>query len=118
MKRDMDLVRKLLIEIERCDTGSGQPMQFSDFCPDQQKLYGHLKLLDEASLIEGHDLPSTQYMPSRLTWSGHEFLSAVRDENIWTKTKDKLSEVSGAVTLDIVKAIALSFLKAKLGLPL
>jgi predicted transcriptional regulator len=119
MKRDMDLIRTLLFEIERSDNGIGNPLKFTIDGVDKAILYGHLKMLDEAGLIEGNDFRgsnSSIYFPGRLTWAGHEFLDAVRDANIWKKTLRKLSETSGSASLDIVKALAVSFVQQQLGL--
>jgi hypothetical protein len=49
-----------------------------------------------------------------LTWLGHDYLDAVRDEGIWHKTKKAVSETGGSATLEIVKALALGFVKKKI----
>jgi hypothetical protein len=49
----------------------------------------------------------------RLTNDGHDFLAAVRDDDVWSKTKSEAKKVGG-VTLDMLTEIAKSLLKAKL----
>ncbi len=45
----------------------------------------------DGCLIEAIDLSAMEgpsFKPRCLTWQGHEFLDAVRDKDIWTKTLD------------------------------
>ncbi|MFQ5564532.1 MAG: DUF2513 domain-containing protein [Parvularculaceae bacterium] len=116
----MDLIRKILLAIEKEDDGSGRwidDLKLSEV--DEKILVGHLFLLDEAGLLEGCDASSSDgpaYNVNRLTWCGHDFLDAIRDENTWNKTLRKLSEISGSAPLDVVKALAVSFAQQQLGL--
>jgi len=115
----MEIVRRILLKVESTDDGRGEEasVEFPDI--PQNMLYGHLKLLDEAGLIEGLDsqtIGAHFYVPMRLTWEGHEFLSVIRDDGIWKKTLRKLAAVSGSTTMELVKAVAISVAKEKLGL--
>lgn len=49
-----------------------------------------------------------------ITNEGHDFLEAIRDEGLWQKTKDTVSKTGGNATLEIVKALAIGFLKKKI----
>jgi hypothetical protein len=73
----------------------------------------HLILLIEAGLIDGQ--PGSHGMPtvSRLTWEGHEFLDAVRDESVWKKTKE-IGKHAGGTGLDLMFGIAKEVIKGKL----
>ena len=54
-------------------------------------------LLDEAGLIEAIDLSSRNgpaWLPQRLTWAGHEFIEASRDESRWHKALNLMKEKS------------------------
>jgi hypothetical protein len=70
----------------------------------------HLELLDESHLISGEyiradDLkPWTAFMGLQLTWEGHEFLDAARDEGNWEKAKDVAAK-AGGWTLSVLKDI-------------
>ncbi len=50
----------------------------------------------------------------RLTHQGHDFLDAMRDEGIWSRTKDAVAQSGGNATLEIVKTIATGFLKKQI----
>jgi uncharacterized protein DUF2513 len=49
----------------------------------------------------------------RLTWAGHDFADAVRDPDIWRKTKHSADKI-GSITFDLVKDLAKGFIKTKI----
>lgn len=54
-----------------------------------------------------------------MTWNGHEFLDAVRDPEIWQKTKDGASKVGSAsieFLWEMAKAYAKHLAKERLGM--
>ncbi|MCW0020045.1 DUF2513 domain-containing protein [Rhizobium sp. BT-226] len=118
MKRDMDLVRDLLMQIEEFDQGLGGDVEIEAENHEPQVIAEHLRLLVEARLIEGDAVPDDQYafdhiVPTRLTWSGHDFLESVRDAEIWRKTKEGALSAKG-FTLDLLQDLAKGFLKNRL----
>jgi DNA-binding transcriptional ArsR family regulator len=84
MKRDMDLIRRILMDIEESPEATGyQWLDLSIEGHSPEEVSYHVKLLDEAGLIEAEDLTDTagfDVRPKRLTWSGHEFIDAVRKD--------------------------------------
>ena len=42
----------------------------------------------------------------RLTWEGHEFLDKIREDSIWEKTKETISEKVLPLVFDIVKSVS------------
>lgn len=50
-----------------------------------------------------------------ITSEGHDFISNIRNEDTWSKTKKKLSPV-GSVSLTIISEVAASVIKSTLGL--
>lgn len=114
MKRDMDLVRLILLEMEK------QPavIAYSDLIIDdysQDEITYHIILLDEAGLIIAKDqstMGRINWIPQRLTWEGHEFLEASRDDNNWTKAKDIMAK-SGGFIFDIAKEVLIQIIKNK-----
>lgn len=117
MKRDMNLIRKILLRIESDD-------DINVDCPEE-KLAFHLLFLTEQGFIRGIAVqealdgpPQIQRTMSyvRLTAAGHDFLDTIRDETVWKKTQEKVSTVGGAVAINVLVAVATEFLKEKLGL--
>src|SRR5262245_10758332 len=99
MKRDMDLVRTILQEIEEHESLlSPVHINASGYSPDQ--ITYHLKLLNEAGLIEATEtttLREVGFIPKCLTWRGHEFLDAARNETIWQKAKAVIKDRGASI---------------------
>src|SRR5690606_2293863 len=79
MKRDMDYIRELLLEIEEAPAEELWSREAANPTPDLPRLSQHLKLLQDAGLIDAEE--HTVYLGGgelwygvRLTWAGHEFL--------------------------------------------
>ena len=117
MKRDIDYIRELLLELESCESVIMYVMgdKWSDSDNDDAKLSRlydkendkksyHIRLLQEAGY---HDI-------FHLTWEAHEFIEVIRDQEIWEKTKRAISETGGNATLEMVKNLAEGFLKQKI----
>ena len=97
MKRNVDLIRQLLLGIER-ETST----QY-DFCiesVDELEKWYNVDLLVEANLIRGVTVSwasdaSGPYVSFKglvaMTWQGHDFLDAVRDDTVWSNCKGKSS---------------------------
>ncbi len=105
MKRDLDLIRKLLLTIE-----SGEESDLSEYPPEVCNY--HRALLIEAGLAVGHIHERSNGMPDavlvqRLTWEGHEYLDAIRSEDIWARTKRTFKNQGVAMTFDLVKTVAI-----------
>jgi hypothetical protein len=58
-------------------------------------------LLGEAGLAKIFETTSAgdkspQAIVTRLTWAGHEFLDAARENQIWNQAKDSIGKIGGA----------------------
>ena len=114
MKRDMDLLREILLQVETREPK--QPLEVKIEGRDRQEIVGHVRLLEEARFVEASFTGGPTALVHRLTWDGHEFLDSVRDSKVWAKVTGKLKEVGGTASFDIVKALAVGYVKEKLGL--
>ena len=126
MKRDMDLIRDLLLGIEQDERLDGTIF----IAPDESDNLGvigitnhsaeevayHLMMLMEAGLIKGNSTMEQMPAVSRLTWEGHEFLDNIKDQSIWGKTKERLKGLPG-VGIAVIGEVAKAELKKHLGLP-
>lgn len=90
MKRDMELVRKMLLDFSR---GEAQKNFNTDNEADQLYMY-HLEMLKEAGFINFEEKKFKGGMflleAPTLTWGGNDYLDSVADEKIWNKTKAAL----------------------------
>jgi hypothetical protein len=127
MKRDMDLVRLLLLEAEEAKNRImtkrlADQEQFAEY--DLPMIDHHVTIMDEAGLIKAYhegDRARGTYGWSimRLTWDGHEFLDTVRDPEIWRKTKSGAAAAGGyafGFLKDLATAYAKHVAKERLGL--
>lgn len=120
MKRDMDLCRAILLKIESCDKPHGILEKINIDKYSQDEISYNIKLLNDAGLIEAKSVSSnTSYCwwPGTLTWYGHEFLSASRDESIWMKAKESVLKPSASITFDLLLEWLKAQAKQALGLP-
>jgi hypothetical protein len=124
MKRDMDLVREILLAVEASEES---PLGWTDVEIEgrsREEISYHIALLDESKLLIAQDLSdydSYHYAVKRLTWDGHEFLDTTRDPTIWGKTKEGAGSV-GSASFEFMGEMAKSYVKhlanEKLGLNL
>lgn len=120
MKRDFDLIRHILLEAENCPAGNHcTQIESPNF--DKKTIIAHVELLIDAGLLKGR-ITKVMSGPAAfsiigLTWQGHDFLSASKNETIWKKAKDSVLKQTTAITFDIL----LDWLKAQarqsLGIP-
>jgi hypothetical protein len=115
MKRNLDIVRSILLKLEELKHGPSyylQPPyegQFGDFS-DEDVAY-HLSLLLREDYVDGpRSQPAGGIGFTALTWKGHDFLDATRDNDVWAKTKAGASSVKGW-TVDLLLDLAKGFLK-------
>lgn len=102
MKRDLDLIVKILLAIEDASPAEGwHDFNFSGTSDDE--LSYHIKLLHEAGLIDAVDT-STQagfeWHARDLTWRGHDFLDQARSAS-WLDEIKSRAEKEG---LDLIFA--------------
>jgi len=125
MKQDLDLIREILLLLEKHDDGTGHSIEASNFddfrnLAKANILYGHLKILKERGFLEENSSYGSggyfQISINRLTAIGHDYLESVRDPKIWRETKEGLAKVGGSTTLALVQALAVSVAHKVLGL--
>lgn len=116
MKRNMDLVREILLQIEERDQGQRRWVELTIPEHSESEVVEHLFLLHETGLIEGNDTSSIgerDFKARRLTAAGHDFLDSVRDPKIWKKAKDG-AEAAGGFSLGILGDIAKGLIKTQI----
>jgi Hypothetical protein (DUF2513) len=121
MRRDMDLVRRILIAAEGKHPREVTSREFVDENTSEATVAYHFRLMSEANLIEASILGLERVGPMsgtviQILWEGHEFLDAVRSEEIWARTKDTSRKVGGSLTFELVKALAVKLLTSAVGL--
>jgi hypothetical protein len=113
MKREPDLIRQILLELEK-EPYQGQPIPIKMDEYSNDEIVYHVMLLNEAGLIEAFDLGigDVSWMPVRLTWSGHEFLDAARDDERWNRAKEVMADQGEGVSFEVLKELLMDMLRS------
>ena len=120
MKRDMELIKKILLRLEESPKGLETDLSNDGYTSEQ--ITYHSYLLIQGGLAEGerfytHDgSPHPKAILSNLTWQGHEFVDAARNDSIWKKAMERVKERSDAIPIGVLTMLLTSLLKAQLGL--
>jgi hypothetical protein len=122
MKRDMELVRELLIYLdEKPDDKVVDAVEIEGY--DRLAINYHLLLLYEAGYIAGEPVSVTptgrpvRVLPMRLKWEGHEFLSAARDVSVWKTRLAKIATRVADVPVALLGEALIQTARAHLGGP-
>ncbi|HCX83219.1 MAG: hypothetical protein A3E00_13540 [Curvibacter sp. RIFCSPHIGHO2_12_FULL_63_18] len=111
MKRDFDLVRKILLQFEEKESSTIVEKPEVEGYSYEIVSY-HCRLLYDAGLLRCEPVVSTtsdrliKVSPFELTWDGHEFLDKIRSETTWNKIKIQAKEKGLALSFSIVTELA------------
>ena len=124
MKRDMELVRELLLYFEAKPDPHmmrSDEIELPAYAP--QNVHYHVVLMCEAGLLtcersESSTTPSrlVDAFPFGLSWAGHEFLDAARSETLWSQARQLLKDKGLSVGLGLLQALLISLAKQQLSL--
>jgi hypothetical protein len=113
MKRDMDLIRRMLLWVEAEDL---EPLQDVD----GKILSFHAALLEEAGLVKAYITYSAEepsgFVIHRITWAGYEFLESIRDKTIWEKAQKYILKPGASWTFAILAEYLKGEIKERLGM--
>lgn len=136
MKRDWDLIRKQLTDVEEendlfsdippepvlMDQGwDAYESQLKEHRAIENRIFGHFELLVNHGCIDGlqvlrsaDGLFSYGLHSPRLTMSGHDLLDTMRSTTIWEKIKVTAKTKGIELTVDAIKALGAFALKSAL----
>jgi hypothetical protein len=109
----MDLIRQILLLIEAAPTDQIFFVPEIDGYSINEISY-HIKILDQAGFVQSSRLALSGdeiWKVRGLTWNGHEFLDAARDETRWEKAKTVMKEKGGGMVVEILKTILIDLMK-------
>lgn len=125
MKRDMDLVRKILLVLEE-QKKTRFPISevpFIEGCSEDQVRY-HIEIMSQANLLYVHKVDKSDHYAFAadqysISWQGHEFIEAMRDDSQWNKIKSTMIKAGGfafdiafQVGKEIIKQAAIKAISA------
>ena len=105
MKRNMELIRAILLQVE-ANTAGKIDLDLPNYQANEIGL--HVELMIERGLLEGTTLPSSDvpsheilsYVIRKMTWDGYEFLEVARNDTLWEKAKSVCLEKTGGLALE------------------
>lgn len=121
MRRDFDLIRKIILAIEELPT-SEVPEEFVIEGYSSEQIGYHNFLIIDAGLAEGVDVggyaqSSPNWELTHLTSAGHDFAEVARNETLWRQARGLVKEKAGGVTLEVLKDVLVAVVRGTLGLP-
>lgn len=106
MKRDLDLIRAILLDIEARATPSELIDPKVDGHNDLEVSY-HVMLMEDAGLIRATDRSAIgifRWSAGSLTWLGHELAEYLRDEALWeTAKRDAIEATVGGLPFEVLR---------------
>jgi len=106
MARDLDLVRKIMMEISRQEDGR-KILNIKIEGYSEELIQLHLALINDSEYIKAYKEEAdnqTNFYPTRLTWKGYDFLALAKNDENWNKAK-KIAEKAGGMTLELISKI-------------
>ena len=120
MKRDWDVVRQILLELEEAESPTAGMLGIEGM--DDQVFGYHAKLMCDAGLVEAAIQEwfagGINAQVDRMTWSGQEFLDGIRHKSVWDKIKTNAEEKGVSLTFETIKLLVTSVIKHRLGIDL
>lgn len=117
MKRDMELIRKILFYVEE-NYVAGQTWIYSINIEgyDDDMVTEHIILAYESGLLQDIKNASTFSEPSywvgNLSNAGYDFLDKIRSDTIWNKTKTTIKEKGLPMLTGTISMVANAFITA------
>lgn len=111
MKRDWDVIREVLIEVEGLSEQQRNTFGYGlgdEHAGDDPAKGEHALLLWKAGFIEAIDsgtMAGPAILSPELTWQGHELLDTVRSKPVWERIKSTAKEKGLELTFDVVKGL-------------
>lgn len=124
MRLNHECVRALLLYFEEnLKVGShglpgGIKIKFIDkdkYFPDftYEEIYYTIDQLVNAKYIKArkNDIAPRSMIIDEITWKGHEFIDAARNDTIWKKTTNYVKTKGEGITVEILKQLLIQFAK-------
>jgi len=118
MRRDLNLLRDILLQVEATDRHPHEVTVFQMPDRDPYQVYHHLRLAKEAGFLKVEFLSGDppQGCVLDLTWVGHEFLDNARNDRVWQQVATKVAKLGGSFSVSVVTEMLAATAKKMAGL--
>lgn len=118
MELNHDCVREILITMEK-NMSLYSIMDSSDFDNmivnfSSDEVEYAIRKLSEGGYIDS-EFTMDGYFVKNMTWDGHQFLDTIRNEKVWTSTKEYVKKF-GSFSIPVIQQLATSISKKMLDL--
>ena len=79
----------------------------------------HIALLDDAGLLHAQDRSAIgvfRWSAGALTWAGHEFVEAIRDDSVWKEALTITAKSSDGTVFELLNKALMQVLEKRAGL--
>lgn len=119
MRLDWECARAILKALEDLPEPQGRLMPGDVPGWPWQVVSHHIELLAEAGLIKAQCVRALGAEPmcygQRLTFAGHELLSAMRQQTLWNRIKARVRDAGMEMTVEAVKSAASAITRELIG---
>jgi hypothetical protein len=126
MRRDMNLIREMMLELEQNSELNGRvsfDATASDLFPnikrDDDTLTYHLLQIFDEGWVDGEYVEvSGDFIIKRITADGHDFIDAIRELGTWEKTVSLMRTAGGGtlrLALEVAKGVLRSEIQKRIG---
>jgi hypothetical protein len=70
----------------------------------------------EVADVPTYGSSAPQALAQNLTWEGHDFIDAARNDTTWSDAMEKVKSARGSLSFALLKQLLESLLKSQLGL--
>lgn len=121
MTRNWEIIREILLSLEKASTPNTvvNANSFAEL-PEQEVAY-NMRLLSEAGYIEARIMSSSSgdgkinaALALRLTNAGHDLLDTMRNDSVWSTIKEKFTSKGIDMTFDLVVSVGKKVIEAML----
>ncbi|MDF4205193.1 DUF2513 domain-containing protein [Pseudomonas protegens] len=122
MRRHMDLIRTIVLKLEAWDKTPSAIFIVTDLENDfpidgytSDEILYHYQLIAEKGWVDtaGRSSNYRSFTFRSLTSDGHDFADSVRDDKVWSMTRDGALK-AGAFSMDLLSQLAKGFAKKQL----
>ena len=99
MKRDLELIRKLLQILEHAGTSEHTLAESFGLSVSDPRVQYHMRLLVDAGYARSYCQTAEGHVCVRLTWQGHELLELCRNQAVWHRALQLVRQRTGALSL-------------------
>jgi hypothetical protein len=120
MKRDLELIRNILLDIEANPPGQ-EITGFTYDGKENAEILEHVELLLDANYIEGKVIHDAGGHPRacwvrRMTWIGQEFLAKAKNDTVWKKVMAQANDKGMSASMSVINGLLEAAAKKYVGL--